>query len=80
MLPLRLFLGFRTSLGEVGLWWGLVGALRAVALLLLLRIRQRFGRELRRLLLDDGVPAGTGRLSAAKFHFALAWGRINGSE
>ena len=52
MLPLCLFLGFRTSLGAAGLWWGLVGGLGAVALLLLLRIRYRFGGELRRVLLE----------------------------
>jgi MATE family, multidrug efflux pump len=52
MLPLCLFLGFRTSLGAAGLWWGLVGGLGSVAILLLWRIRHRFGGELRRVLMD----------------------------
>jgi multidrug resistance protein, MATE family len=57
MMPLCLFLGFRTSLGAVGLWWGLVAGLGAVAVLLLLRIRLRFGRELRRVIVDEEQAA-----------------------
>jgi len=53
MMPFCLFLGFRTSLGAVGLWWGLVAGLGAVAILLLLRIRHRFGRELQRAIIDE---------------------------
>ncbi len=49
MMPLSYFFGFRTSLGAVGLWYGLVGGLGAVAILLLWRVRQRFGRELQRI-------------------------------
>ncbi|MEO7167226.1 MAG: MATE family efflux transporter [Spartobacteria bacterium] len=57
MMPLCFFLAFRTSLGASGLWWGLVGGLGSVALLLLLRIRHRFGKELRRVLVDEPAPA-----------------------
>jgi len=53
MMPLCLLLGFRTSLGAVGLWWGLVAGLGAVAILLLLRIHHRFGKELRRVMIDE---------------------------
>jgi MATE family multidrug resistance protein len=53
MIPLCLLLGFRTSLGAVGLWWGLVAGLGAVAILLLLRIRHRFGKEIQRVIIDE---------------------------
>lgn len=56
MMPLCLFLGFRTSLCAAGLWWGLVVGLGSVAILLLLRIRHRFGMELRRVIMDE-APA-----------------------
>jgi MATE family multidrug resistance protein len=56
MMPLCLFLGFRTSLGAVGLWWGLVAGLGSVAILLLMRIRRRFGMDLQRVLMDE-APA-----------------------
>ena len=52
MMPLCLLLGFRTPLGAVGLWYGLVAGLGTVAILLLLRIRHRFGRDLSRLVID----------------------------
>ena len=51
-LPISLWLGFRTSLGAVGLWWGLVAGLAAVALLLLVRVRIRLGRALHRIVID----------------------------
>ena len=53
MMPLCYFLGFHTSLGAVGLWYGLVVGLGAVAILLLLRIHHRFGRDLQRLNLEE---------------------------
>lgn len=52
MMPLCYLLGFHTSLGAVGLWYGLVGGLGAVAILLIFRIHHRFGRDLRRVNLD----------------------------
>lgn len=51
-MPVSLLLGFRLGGGPVGLWWGLVAGLCTVAVFLLLRIRRRFGGELRRLVLD----------------------------
>ena len=53
MMPLCYVLGFHTPLGAVGLWYGLVGGLGAVAILLLLRIHHRFGRDLQRLNLEE---------------------------
>ena len=47
--PVSLLLAFRTSAGPVGLWWGLVAGLGAVALLLVLRVGRRLGGELRRM-------------------------------
>lgn len=52
-MPVSLLLGFVWEGGPVGLWWGLAAGLAAVAFFLLLRIRFRFGRGLRRLVLDD---------------------------
>lgn len=48
-LPISLWLAFGLGAGPVGLWWGLVAGLAAVAVLLLLRVRVRFSRELRKL-------------------------------
>jgi len=53
MMPLCYLLGFHTSLGAVGLWYGLVVGLGAVAVLLLLRIHHRFGRDLQRLNVEE---------------------------
>jgi multidrug resistance protein, MATE family len=52
-LPISIYLGFHTGAGPVGLWWGLVAGLAAVAAFLLLRIRNRMGRELRRLVIES---------------------------
>lgn len=52
-LPVSLVLGFGLDLGPRGLWWGLAAGIGAVALLLLARVRARFGRDLRRLILED---------------------------
>jgi multidrug resistance protein, MATE family len=51
-IPLALFLGFTLGWGAAGLWWGLAGGLAAVAVLLLLLVRSRMGRELRRLVVE----------------------------
>jgi MATE family multidrug resistance protein len=51
-VPVSAYLGFRTSLGPAGLWWGFVVSLAAVAAVLLLRIRTVFGRELRRVSVE----------------------------
>lgn len=57
-LPVSLGLGFRTGLGPRGLWWGLVAGLAVVAAVLVLRVRRRFSRELRRVVIDHH-PAPT---------------------
>ena len=50
--PVSLWLGFRTTLGPAGLWWGLVVGLAAVAVLLVLRTRARFRRRITRVVID----------------------------
>jgi MATE family multidrug resistance protein len=54
-LPVSIWLGFRTSLGPRGLWWGLVLGLAAVALILLARVVSRFAGVIRRVAID--LPA-----------------------
>lgn len=54
--PVSLYLGFRTGAGPVGLWWGLVVGLGVVAVLLLVRVQVRMGRELRRVVIDEEAP------------------------
>jgi MATE family multidrug resistance protein len=49
-LGTSLFLAYRTPLGAVGLWWGLVLGLAAVAIILLLRVRVALRRPLRRVV------------------------------
>jgi MATE family multidrug resistance protein len=55
-MPVSLGLGFGAKLGVVGLWWGFVFGLAAVALFLVLRVRVRLGGELKRIEVD--TPAG----------------------
>jgi MATE family multidrug resistance protein len=55
-LPASLWLGFGLHGGAAGLWWGLVAGLVVVALSLLVRVRQRLGRALVRVVVD-GTPA-----------------------
>jgi multidrug resistance protein, MATE family len=62
-MPLGLYLCFRTPAGAVGLWWGLVAALAAVALFLVARVRVRMRRDLGRVIIDD-EPAEPSVLSA----------------
>ncbi len=52
-LPVSAVLGFQFGLGPRGVWAGLAVGLAMVALLLLTRVHGRFGRELRRLVMDD---------------------------
>ena len=53
--PVSIGLGFRTTLGAVGLWWGFVAGLGAVAALLLLRMRHRMGGRLQRTTVEADV-------------------------
>ena len=59
IIPISLLLGFRTSLGPRGLWWGLVAGLAVVASFLLVRIRWRLSREIRRVAVDSRQPTET---------------------
>lgn len=45
-LPLAAYLGYQTSLGPRGLWWGITLGLSSVAILLLFRLRFRFASPL----------------------------------
>jgi Na+-driven multidrug efflux pump len=45
-------LGFGAHLGVVGLWWGFVAGLAAVAAFLVARVRIRLGGELARVRID----------------------------
>ncbi len=56
-LPVSAVLSFPLGMGPVGIWWGLAAGLAATAVLLLFRVRARFGRDLRRLLIDEDVTA-----------------------
>lgn len=56
-LPVSALLGFGAGLGPIGLWWGLVAGLGAVAVLLVARMRARFRGTLDRIHLDDTKPA-----------------------
>jgi MATE family multidrug resistance protein len=51
-LPVSWWLAFREGGGAVGLWWGIVVGLGAVALILLARVRVRLGRTMRRIVID----------------------------
>jgi MATE family multidrug resistance protein len=48
-------LAFRMGGGAVGLWWGIVVGLAAVALILLGRVRVRLGRSMRRVIIDEAL-------------------------
>jgi MATE family multidrug resistance protein len=48
-VPVSAYLGFRTSLGAAGLWWGFVVSLAGVAIFLFLRIRVVFAQTVGRV-------------------------------
>jgi MATE family multidrug resistance protein len=52
-LPTSLYLGFRTGIGPVGLWWGFVAGLAVVALFLSLRAATLLRGDLARIAIDD---------------------------
>jgi MATE family multidrug resistance protein len=56
-LPLSLLLGFRTSLGAVGLWWGLAAALGLVATVLALRTWRLLHAPLARVTVEGPTSA-----------------------
>src|SRR5687768_13411362 len=51
-LPVSWVLAFRYGGGAVGLWWGIVVGLAAVAIILLARVRVRLRRSMRRVMID----------------------------
>ena len=55
-IPLSLVLGFRTSMGPIGLWWGLAVALAVVAAILAMRVYTLLHRPITRVMIDQ-VPA-----------------------
>jgi MATE family multidrug resistance protein len=57
-VPVSAFLGFRTSLGPAGLWWGFVVSLAAVAIVLFFRIRYVFRRGVRRVSIEATESLG----------------------
>jgi multidrug resistance protein, MATE family len=57
-IPISAYLGLATAAGAVGLWWGIVAGLAAVALLLLARAYLRLSGNLDRVVIED-VPAVT---------------------
>jgi len=57
-LPVSALIGFGLGAGPRGIWWGLVAGLGVVAVLLTGRVVRRFGRDLRRLVIDDDQGSG----------------------
>jgi len=57
-MPVSLALGFGAQRGVVGLWWGFVAGLAAVATFLVARVRFRLSGELRRVHVES-ARAGT---------------------
>jgi MATE family multidrug resistance protein len=55
-MPVSLWLAYGRGLGAVGLWWGLVAGLIAVATFLVLRIRHRLRRDIVRVQIDEPLP------------------------
>jgi len=51
-MPVSLLLGFGAKQGVVGLWWGFVVGLAAVAAVLVGRVRVRLGGELERVRVE----------------------------
>jgi MATE family multidrug resistance protein len=51
--PISLVLAFKVGAGPVGLWWGLVAGLGAVALFLFIRARSLLARNISRIVIDD---------------------------
>lgn len=59
-MPVSLALGFGVRLGVVGLWWGFVAGLFAVAAFLLFRVRRRLSGEITRVAVGPSSRTGIG--------------------
>jgi MATE family multidrug resistance protein len=59
-MPFGMILGLRLGLGAVGLWWGLVAGLGAVAGILVFRVRRILGGPLGRTFIDSPPPETEG--------------------
>jgi len=57
-MPVSLWLAFGRDMGAVGLWWGLVVGLAAVAVFLVVRIKHREERDLARIIIDEHASGG----------------------
>ena len=55
-MPVSLWLAYRADWGAVGLWWGFVAGLAAVAAFLVVRIRHRLRRAVARVEIDTRDP------------------------
>jgi MATE family multidrug resistance protein len=55
--PVSLALGFGARGGVVGLWWGFVAGLAAVAVFLVLRVRRRLSRPIERVRVEAAVES-----------------------
>jgi Na+-driven multidrug efflux pump len=53
-----LLLGFKAGLGVVGLWWGFVAGLAAVAVFLVGRVRVLLSRPVARVRVESEPAAG----------------------
>jgi multidrug resistance protein, MATE family len=51
-IPLGAWLAFGAGTGAPGLWWGLTAGLAAAAVLQVLRVRTKLGRDVARLVID----------------------------
>ncbi len=56
-MPVSLGLGFGAKWGVVGLWWGFVAGLAAVAVFLVTRLRFKLGGELVRIVVEEPPAA-----------------------
>ena len=54
-LPVSYLLGFSWGMGPAGVWWGLAVGIAVAAVLLLARIRLRFARVPRRVVIEDAT-------------------------
>ncbi|MCE2422374.1 MAG: MATE family efflux transporter [Gemmatimonadetes bacterium] len=59
-VPVSWAMGFPLGFGPVGIWWGLAAGLGVASVLLLVRLRIRFARPARRVVIDASDDQGPG--------------------